>query len=242
MLKFAIVDDNAVLCNELEQYIQTASMSLHIESSCDVYYDGESFCRALEDGEDYHLLFLDIELVQMNGIGVGTHIREYLKNNKMQIIFISAKQDYAMELFQIRPLNFLLKPISPKTIKNCLAKYLELYPKVDYFHCKIGKITHNLAYDSIIYFESCNKIVRIHTTETIFDYYAKLSDIETSLPGSFVRIHKSFIINPKYIIRQGTDNVTMSNNSVLAISRQYQKPFRELLMSTHSEGGEELFL
>lgn len=73
-----------------------------MKQQVDVYYDGESFCRALDNGDGYHLVFLDIELAEMNGVGVGHYIRERKNNNRMQIVFISGKRDYAMELFEIR--------------------------------------------------------------------------------------------------------------------------------------------
>ncbi|MBE6843846.1 MAG: response regulator transcription factor [Ruminococcus sp.] len=241
MIKIAIVDDDNILCSELERYILNSCKSLQIKQHIDVYYDGENFCQALENGECYHLLFLDIELAEMNGVGVGNYIRDQLKNNRMQIVFISAKRDYAMELFKIRPMNFLVKPLSADTIHACMQKYLELYPQTDYFRCKIGKIHHNISYDTILYFESDNKIVKIHTVDSVLDYYTKLSDIENVAPSFFLRIHKSYIINPRYILQHSVDSVLMTDHNILAISRQFQKNFREQLMNAHCDGGEELF-
>lgn len=241
MIKIAIVDDDNTLCSELERYIMKACKSLQIKQHIDIYYNGESICQTLDSGERYHLLFLDIELAEMNGVGVGNYIRDRLQNNRMQIVFISAKRDYAMELFEIRPMNFLVKPLSSNMIYTCLQKYLELYPQTDYFQCRIGKIHHNISYASILYFESNNKIIKIHTVDSVFDYYAKLSDIEEGLPSFFLRIHKSYIINPRYILQHGAESVLMMNKNILAISRKYQKNFRNELMSAHCDGGEELF-
>lgn len=241
MLKIAIVDDDNLLCSELERYILAGCKSLQMKQQIDLYYDGESFCRALDQGDGYHLVFLDIELAEMNGVGVGHYIRERKNNNRMQIVFISGKRDYAMELFEIRPMNFLVKPLTDNMIHACLQKYLELYPQTDYFRCKIGKIHHNIPYDTILYFESENKIVKIHTSDAVLEYYAKLADIENDLPPFFLRIHKSFIINPRYILQHGAENVRMADHRLLGISRQYQKSVREKMMNAHCDGGEELF-
>ena len=108
MIRIAIIDDDNTLCNVVEQYILSSCSDLQLKQCIDVYYTGESFCHALDNGECYHLLFLDIELAEVNGIKVGNFIREKLKNNRMQIVFISAKRDYAMKLFEFRPMNFLV--------------------------------------------------------------------------------------------------------------------------------------
>ncbi len=242
MIRIAIIDDDNTLCNVVEQYILSSCSDLQLKQCIDVYYTGESFCQALDNGECYHLLFLDIELAELNGIKVGDFIREKLKNNRMQIVFISAKRDYAMKLFEFRPMNFLVKSITKSMIYSCLQKYLELYPQTDYFSCKISKIHHNILYNTILYFESDNKIIKIHTLDSVLEYYAKLSDIEKCLPSFFIRIHKSFIINQRYIHQHCVDNVIMTDHSVLSISRKYQKSFRDKLMNLHCDGGEELFI
>lgn len=102
MLKIAIVDDDSLLCSALDRYWLAGCKALQMKQQVDVYYDGESFCRAWNNGDGYHLVFLDIELAEMNEVGVGHYIRERKNNNRMQIVFISGKRDYAMELFEIR--------------------------------------------------------------------------------------------------------------------------------------------
>ena len=72
------------------------------------------------------MLFLDIELPKMNGVAVGQYIRETLKNETIQIAYISSKQEYAMELFEMRPINFLVKPLYEKKIENVIDKFLQL--------------------------------------------------------------------------------------------------------------------
>lgn len=241
MIKIAVIDDDKIIGYEFEKFLKSSCDKLQIKSDIDIYYTGERFCDALKSGETYHLIFLDIELYSLNGVYIGKYIREEMRNNQMQIIFVSAKQDYAMQLFQIRPMDFIIKPVSEETIFNCVKKYSTLFSCKDYFQFKTGKLNHQISYDSIIFFESKNRIVKIHTTNDIMECYAKLSDIELNLPDFFKRIHNSFIVNQNYIIQHSINEVVMVDKTILSISRHYKKQFNEYMMHLNCKGGEDFF-
>ncbi len=76
------------------------------------------------EGTNYDLLFLDIELPQINGVAVGRYIRETIKNEIIQIAYISSKQKYAMELFEMHPINYLVKPLTYEKIAKVIDKFL----------------------------------------------------------------------------------------------------------------------
>ena len=59
----------------------------------------------------FDLIFLDIELKKKSGLDVSNYIRNELGNESVQIAYISAKTGYAMDLFEFRPINFLVKPL-----------------------------------------------------------------------------------------------------------------------------------
>lgn len=75
--------------------------ALQIET--EVFYSGETLFRAIKDKDKYDLVFLDIQLLQLDGVQVGKQIREQLGNEKISIVYISSKETYAMSLFQVRP-------------------------------------------------------------------------------------------------------------------------------------------
>ena len=97
MFCVAICDDDELLCSQLEGMLEPYRKRGLIRS--EIFHSGEKLCKALDSGKHYDLLFLDIELCVMNGIDVGKKIRDVLDNERIHIIYISAKQEYAMELF-----------------------------------------------------------------------------------------------------------------------------------------------
>ena len=86
------------------------------------YYDGEHLIEQLNNGAYYDFIFLDIHLTAMNGVDVGKWIREELKDYKTFIIYISSDISYAMELFQVQPFDFLIKPLKPEQVYNVIDK------------------------------------------------------------------------------------------------------------------------
>ena len=123
--KIAICDDEKVICNSMFNLLQEISKSISICFETDCFTSGEKLCTEMKT-TNYDLIFLDIELPKMNGVAVGKHIRENLKNEFVQIAYISSNQEYAMELFEIRPINFLVKPLNYENISKIIDKLLTI--------------------------------------------------------------------------------------------------------------------
>ena len=97
-----------------------------LQIDTEVFYSGETLFKTIENKDKYGLIFLDIQLLQLDGVQVGKQIRERLGNEKISIVYISSKETYAMSLFQVRPLDFLIKPITQKTVNETIDKYIRL--------------------------------------------------------------------------------------------------------------------
>lgn len=241
MTRIAIVDDDKNVCNQIEEYIRKLSREMMFLCTVDVYYDGEHFCNHLLSGCSFDLIFLDIELKELNGVEVGRIIREQIEDQWTQIVFISIRKDYAMELFQIRPMDFLVKPIDEFKIKKNLSCFFKLHPDNDLFIWKQGGKTFQVSYRSILYFSSENKEVVVCTKDAVSSFYGKLSDIEKMLPPFFWRIHRSHIVNQNYIYHHLSDQVELTNGLVFPISKQYRSVIRKKIIELHSYGGEDFF-
>lgn len=106
MFRIAVCDDNDAVCSAIENTIDSFFKTESIHYEIDSFQSGEELLEELNDHVKYDLIYLDIELAQLNGVAVGRYIRENLLDDYTQIAFISAKPSYALELFQIRPIHF----------------------------------------------------------------------------------------------------------------------------------------
>lgn len=236
MYKIAICDDENIICSEIERIILEYQNNV-IPLEIDIYYSGEEFYRFLSEGLQYDLIFLDIELIHMNGVTVGKKIRKELADDITQIVYISAKQEYAMELFETRPLNFLIKPISKDNVINTLNKALSLANMgEEVFKFKHGKNYYRIPVKDILYFESHNKMIKVVTVKKTDQFYGKISDIQKLLHSKeFTLIHKSYLINILYISEYRYESVKLTNGVELPISLPYRKETRQKLLFSEKE-------
>lgn len=229
MFKVAICDDNEVVCIEIERNIIEFFATENIQYEIDVFYSGEELITSLKEEEKYDLIFLDIELEAVNGIMVGRFIREELMDDNTQISFISAQTSYALELFQVRPIHFLVKPVAKSQVHKVLEKTLQLQGRQTKYLCyKSDRTEKKVPYRDILYFSSEGKKIYIHMKQGEDCFYDKLCNL--TIPATdFIRIHKSYIINQQYVIQFKFDRVLLSNLVELPISRMYRKDVRKQL-------------
>ncbi len=231
MFQIGICDDGKEVCSELENMLYAFGKKQGLRMDVSVWYTGEKLCDFLKQGNLLDILFLDIELISTDGIKVGNFIREELKNLETIIIYISSKSSYAMQLFQVQPLGFLIKPLEMAEVEKILSKCLQLYEmKNQKFECYSKGNRYKILYKEIIYFCSQNKKISIVTKENEVQFYGKLKEITTMLPHNFIMIHQSYIINLDYILEASYELVKMQGGILLNISQPYRKTVREQIM------------
>ncbi|MDR0919793.1 MAG: LytTR family DNA-binding domain-containing protein [Oscillospiraceae bacterium] len=232
ILNIAICDDDEKISGTIEDFINQTCQPLKIQFNSDVYFHGEDLCKRLKDGECYDIIFLDIELISTNGIEVGLFIRDNIKDEITQIVYISWNSNYSLQLFDINPLNFLIKPITYESIEKVINKFLKItnfwansftYSKN---HCKF-----KVKLQDIMYFESFGKKIIIHLKNQDEEFYGKLRDIyETQLlKYDFLFINQSYIVNFDYVKTFGYEQVILSNDTFLTISQPKRKTIRKRL-------------
>ena len=125
MYQIGICDDDKILCAELEETLYRVAEKLSVKVEVEVWYSGESLLCDLKKGTSLDIIFLDIELTQQNGVAVGSFIRNEMEDLETHIVYISGRESYAMQLFCIQPLDFLIKPISEEKLKEVLERSLK---------------------------------------------------------------------------------------------------------------------
>lgn len=176
------------------------------------------------------LLFLDIELPDINGIVVADFIRKRLEIADMQIVFMADREDYAMQLFAYQPLDFKIKPIKTSQMEEIMKNYTKyVFAKRIRFIYKKEKYFKQVPYGDIMYFISDSRKIRIVCQDYEDTFYGKLCDIRESLPSEFLQIHKSYIINCRYVKTFHCHSVILENNQTLSISKPYRETIRNMV-------------
>ena len=227
MYRIGICDDDKILCADLEEQLYALSKEMALKVEIDVWYSGESIQNDLQKGIELDLLFLDIELVQENGITVGKFIRNEMEDMQTHIVYISSKEGYAMQLFKVQPLDFLIKPVSVEQLKEVLMRSVKQKSRPDaYFEYQKGNSVFRIPIKDIAYFTSMDKKIVIIKKDGEEEFYGKLKNIAENLPVEFIMIHQSYIINQAYVREYSYETVKMVNGENLNISKPYRKETR----------------
>lgn len=236
MIKIAICDDEPAICGQVESILMNLLDKKSIQYEIDVYHGGTGLCQKLET-QCYDLLFLDIELPKQNGIEIGQFIRDVLRNEQLQIAYISSNTNYALELFQFRPINFLVKPLTDEKLKQVLDKYLLLSNQQQQLFTYKKKTDYiKVPLQDIIYFESISRKVMIHTTSYTDIFYDTLDSIYSLVKGNqFLFIHKSTIVNCRYIKKLAYEEVTLWDDTILPISQSRRKDIKKMYLQMQKE-------
>lgn len=228
-INVAICDDEIKICSHIENILIDILSHKFLEFDIDAFYSGEALCEEIERIK-YDLVFLDIELPKMNGVEIGKYIRETKNDNITQIVYISSQQEYAMELFKVRPIDFLVKPLDEKQLENVIDVYINLNGGMkDTFHYRKGYSSHKVEIFKIMYFVRNNRKVSMFTTDGEEEtFYESLESVYERVKNyGFLFIHKSYIVNYRFIQIMRYDHVVMADNEEFSISQSRRKAIRD---------------
>lgn len=230
MIRIAICDDDEIVCTQLERMISKFNMKYEFDLRCSSYNSCEALYHQIEMKEKFHLIFLDIEFPDMKGTEFGDLLRRCKKDFDTSIIFISSKQDYCMDLFKIRPIEFLVKPLERSQVEMCLLNFITYYENsYDFLEYTNENIKHRIRIDEIIYIQSDRKKLIFYTSTKEITAYGKISDLVESKREHFVLIKRGIAVNLHHVVESTSTNVQMSNGKILKISRGYQDAVRDRL-------------
>ena len=240
-MKAIICDDEKSTCSELEEIILKYAKEKRVPLVTEVFYSGDILLDYLKR-EKINILFLDIELPGKDGVMVGKYIREVLEEENIFLVYISSKENYALQLFQNRPFDFLVKPIEQAKIYHVLDNICRISGQNSAeFKFQVQNSTYCILYKDILYFQSDGRKINIVMKKEVRTFYGKLNEIEEKLPENlFLRIHKSYLVNKSYVKGFTYEWVKMLNGDVLNISKINRADVRRKILESAADEFENI--
>lgn len=236
MIRIAVVDDADIICESIENFLTDFSKQNGINIEFDTFYGGNEIKSDLQKTY-YDCIFLDIEIGAISGIDVSRFLRETLKNETTEIIYISQHRQYAIDLFDYDPISFLLKPIDMEKLKQAFHKFLKrLKINEEIFAFKNGRELFRVPLKDILYFESSDHKIILHMVNGQFIFYDKMERLVSLLEiQKFLFVHKSFLVNSKHVQKYEYELIRMDNGEVIPISQSKRKAVREWQLTNDME-------
>lgn len=213
------------ICDDDENQLQTLHSQISKWSRlsghpCEVklYPSAEAFLFAYEEDKTCSILLLDIEMNGISGISLARRIRR--ENSRAEIIFITSHFEFISEGYEVDALHYLTKPVPEDKLIAVLdraAKRLEQEPPFVVITCE-GE-TVKLYEEDILYVEAFLHYISIHTKEKEYKIKENISSFEKKLTDDFFRIHRSYLVSLKYVVKIARNLVTLEGNTELPLAR-----------------------
>ena len=222
ILRCAIVDDEPLALGLLESYVnKTPFLQLTGKYS--------SAVQAMKElpGEEVDLLFLDIQMPELNG----------LVDSRTRIVFTTAFGQYAIDGYRVNALDYLLKPISYVDFLQAANKALQWFElvqkpeEIDSIFVKSDYKLVQVELKKIMYIEGLKDYIKIYTEDDAKPILSLMSmkAMEELLPSSrFIRVHRSFIVQ-KDKIRVIDRGRIVFDKTYIPISDSYKQVFQAFL-------------
>jgi DNA-binding LytR/AlgR family response regulator len=228
--KCLIVDDEPLARKLLQGYVAKIE-SLELVRECSSAIEAGNFIRTTK----IDLLFLDIQMPELNGMQFISTLK-----NPPAVIITTAYRDFAPEAFDINAVDYLLKPISferfAKSVNRFFDKQAELIIHENataslsaFIYLKADRKNHRVMLSDIRYIESLDDYVKVHLVGSTLITRENITSLESALPPqSFVRIHRSFIVNTSFISAISAEAVEI-DGKYLPFGRAFKKSALALL-------------
>lgn len=229
-LNCLIVDDEPLAVELLEAYVKRTPF-LELKGAFTNAFDA----LALLEKETLDLLFLDIQMPELNGLELSR-----LEGTQVKVIFTTAFEQYAVEGFKVDALDYLLKPISyPEFLRAAhkalrwkemaeAASSLEVREIADALFVRSGNKFVKVQLSHILYIEGMQDYVKIYLDDNSQPVVTlnTMKDFEESLSFPFLRIHRSYIINFDKVTMVERNRVFLGGTYV-SVSDTYKEQFLE---------------
>lgn len=260
-MRIAICDDEPEIRNDIERKIRL----LYPEIEILLYEDGQAL---LDTKAPFDIAFLDIRMEGMNGMDVARALRA--AGSDAVIIFVTALEEYVYEAFDVGAFHYLVKPLDrgkfyevlskavtarQNTVAECQntaagcqntgtnyrnigVEAVRMEPGIT---VKTGAVTERVRFSEIYYMEVFNRKIILHKKDGVIEFYGKMKELEQRLGDDFMRTHRAYLVNLRYVRKYNAAEITLENGQTVLIAKQKYARFVKQYMRyvRKATGGEE---
>jgi DNA-binding LytR/AlgR family response regulator len=237
-LHVVIVDDEPIAQSIIELYCKKLSY-ISVVAKCGDPLEAMEVLRQ----NKVDVMFMDINMPEMSGM-------DFVKTlmNPPKIIFTTAYSEYAVASYELSAVDYLVKPISFERFLMAMNKVEKMFEdrkpaegkiqendhKSDFVFVRSEGKTIRLYIKDILYIEGLKDYARFYTLDEKIIVHGNLKSTETNLSehSSFIRVHKSYLVNSHHIKSFNSDGIELTGTSqIIPIGSTYLKSIEQLIRS-----------
>ena len=233
MYHIAIVEDSPEESKRLEGCVARYAEETGTDMRATVFSRAAPFLSKYNS--QFDVVFLDIQLPDMNGIEIAKRVRE--KDSTVVIIFVTHLAQYAIRGYEVNAMDYVIKPMEYSAFRLKMQRAIIRCQREAQSYITFSNNNHyvRLKASELKYVEIFRHSILYHTCFGDYTAYGTSSKVEAELPKhGFFRCGSSFIINLRYVDRINGSEVVIGDVQI-PISRTRRK---ELISAYHAFYGD----
>lgn len=223
MIHIAICDDSKqerqILAALFKRYQELHATPLQIH----IFQNGFSLLDAIDQGKRFDITILDILMPGENGIEIARNIRA--SGTDTEIIFLTSSPEYAVDSYEVKAQNYLLKPVTEEkffaSIDSILAE-LDEKDTASFIIYTTEKQYSRIRVSSLVYGEVTHRTITLHLADqtmiSAVMTFTEFQDILKAYPD-FIYPHRSYAVNMNYIQYVTKSDIILTDGQKLPLSR-----------------------
>lgn len=200
-LKALIVEDEAPARLELRYLLDPHQAVIEVVGEATNVAEARSLIGAV----DFDVVFLDVSMPGGSGMELGLELKSARPGIK--VVFVSAYEEHAIHAFSAQAVDYLLKPVSAARMEETIRRLgpgQEIPQRkpgaiLEWVPCDLNGHTVPVPVEDIMYIVAEQDMIFVATRDTRLATRFTLGELETRLPGGFIRTHRSFIAQMRYV-------------------------------------------
>ncbi len=231
-MKVWICDDNPGFLKQYQAMISALLAEMGVPSEISAFTDGKKLVCCAKKGKAADVVFLDIIMDNLNGIETAAALRNL--GMDCVIVFITSSSDYAIDGYKVKAFRYILKPVQMETMRGLLNEICA-EEQENAIVVPDGKANVTVNRDEIVYLERINRKTLIHLVGGAVETTQRLDDLEKQLDSSFIRCHKSFIVNFAFCIKLKAAEMILQDGTAVSISRANAQKTKAAFFEYHKK-------
>lgn len=242
-LRVLAVDDEPPALDDLVHLLRAHPRIGEIHTARDGAAALRKLDRALAEGRPIAAVFLDIRMPGLDGTVLGRVLAQFAR--APQIVFVTAYEDHAVDAFEIKATDYILKPVRPERLNEAIRRVIEASdePEDDEaadpaepepMPVELGGVTRFVTPAEVLYVEAQGDYARLHTAAGSHLVRIPLAALSERWTGAgFVRVHRSHLVALSAIKELRLDSgrcTVLVGDAELPVSRRHVRELRDLLV------------
>lgn len=223
MIHIAICDDSKqerqILAALFKRYQELHATPLQIH----IFQNGFSLLDAIDQGKRFDITILYILMPGENGIEIARNIRA--SGTDTEIIFLTSSPEYAVDSYEVKAQNYLLKPVTEEkffaSIDSILAE-LDEKDTASFIIYTTEKQYSRIRVSSLVYGEVTHRTITLHLADqtmiSAVMTFTEFQDILKAYPD-FIYPHRSYAVNMNYIQYVTKSDIILTDGQKIPLSR-----------------------